>query len=109
MVGKRKKVGGSYGLVAFVCQRPKLQESNALDELLNTTAAAAQLSTGLALLEKFVDKAGEPGVSPTLADVTEAMDKHNLTDAMYEAFSSCSGLEVDQAHVSHAFPLLDIW
>ena len=66
-----------------------------MDKLLNEKAATAQLSSGLAVLEKFIDKltAGAENVRPE--------EFQRQIDAMHVELSSCEGLEIPEQHVKN--------
>ena len=75
------------------CQRPRLPETDSLDQMLNAQAATAQLSSGLALLDKIIDKltTGTENVGPE--------EFQRQIDAMHVELSACQGLAIPKQHV----------
>jgi hypothetical protein len=85
-----------------VRQRPRMPETGSLDKLLNEKAATAQLSSALALFDKFIDKltAGTDNLGP---EESERPD-----DAMHAELSSCQGLGIPEQHAKIAERVLEL-
>ena len=78
-----------------------MPDTGSLDKLLNEKAAMAQLSSGLALLAKFIDTltAGTENVGPE--------ESKRQIDATHAELSSCQGLEIPEHHVKNVERVLE--